>query len=48
MAVIVDADSYDRMIDAAEDTLDRQALAAARAEDDYVPWDEVKAQLGLA
>ncbi len=48
VAVIVDADSYDRMIDTTEDTLDRHALAAARAEDDYVPWDEVKAQLGLA
>ncbi|MDP9165124.1 MAG: type II toxin-antitoxin system Phd/YefM family antitoxin [Actinomycetota bacterium] len=48
VAVIVDADSYERMIDTAEDTLDRQALAAARADDDYVPWDEVKAQLGLA
>ena len=22
-------------------------LAAARADDDYVPWDEVKAALGL-
>ena len=31
----------------AEDTLDRAELSAARAEADYVPWDEVKADLGL-
>jgi antitoxin Phd len=48
VAVIMDAESYDRLVDEAEDTLDRQALAAARADDDYVPWDEVKAELGLA
>ena len=27
--------------------VDRVELEAARAEDDYVPWDEVKAELGL-
>ena len=25
----------------------RAELAAARSEDDYVPWEEVKADLGL-
>lgn len=48
VAVIMDADAYDRIVDEAEDRADRAALAAARAEDDYVPWDEVKAELGLA
>lgn len=31
----------------AEDVVDRRELAAARANDDYVPWEEVKAALGL-
>ena len=31
----------------AEDIEDRRELATARAADDYVPWDEVKAALGL-
>ena len=48
VAVIVDADLYDQLIEEAEDALDRRELDAARDEDDYVPWDEVKADLGLA
>ncbi len=47
VAVILDSDTFDRLIDAADDIEDRRELAAARAEDDYVPWDEVKADLGL-
>ena len=47
VAVLVDADSYDALVEAAEDALDRAELAAARSEDDYVPWEEVKADLGL-
>jgi hypothetical protein len=35
-------------VEAAEDIADRLALAVARDEDDYVPWDEVKAELGLS
>ena len=30
-----------------EDAEDRRELAAALAEDDFVPWEEVKAELGL-
>lgn len=48
VAVIVDAEAYERVVEAAEDAEDRRELQAARAEDDYVPWDEVKADLGLA
>jgi prevent-host-death family protein len=48
VGVIVDADAYDALVEAAEDVLDRAELAAARAENDFVPWDEVKADLGLA
>ena len=47
-AVIVDADEYERVVEAAEDAVDRRELHAARADDDYVPWDDVKADLGLA
>jgi prevent-host-death family protein len=48
VAVIVGADVYDALVDAAEEVLDRSELDAARAEDDYIPWDEVKKDLGLA
>lgn len=47
VAVILDSDAFDRLVDLADDVEDRRELAAARAEDDYVPWDEVKAALGL-
>ena len=47
VAVIVDADAYDALVDAAEDAVDRAELQAARTEDDFVPWQEVKADLGL-
>lgn len=30
-----------------EDSKDRRELARARADDDYLPWDDVKASLGL-
>jgi prevent-host-death family protein len=47
IAVIVDADVYHELVERAEDASDRAGLRAARAEDDYIPWDEVKADLGL-
>ncbi len=47
VAVLIDSEVYDRLIDAADDADDRRAIAEARAEDDYVPWDEVKEMLGL-
>jgi len=47
IAVIVDAEEYDRVVEAAEDAADRRELQVARDEDEYVPWDEVKADLGL-
>jgi prevent-host-death family protein len=47
VAVIVDSEAFERIVDAAEEATDRRELAAARLEDDYVPWDEVKADLGL-
>jgi prevent-host-death family protein len=48
VAVILDAEVFDVLVEAADDVEDRRELDAARAEDDYVPWDEVKADLGLA
>lgn len=48
VAVILDSEQYERMIEQLEDTLDRRSLRAAREDDDFVPWDEVKAELGLA
>jgi len=47
VAVILDADAFDVLADAADAVDDRRELDAARAEDDYVPWDEVKSALGL-
>lgn len=47
VAVLVDAEDYARMSELVEDALDRAELDAARTEDDYVPWEQVKADLGL-
>lgn len=47
VAVVIDAEAYERFVEAAEDATDRRELQAARGEDDYVPWDEVKVDLGL-
>lgn len=52
VAAIIDADDLDRLIAAAEDLADIKAARAAREEmadgAPAVPWDEVKADLGLA
>ena len=47
VAVILDSDTFDRILDDADDVEDRRELEAARAEDDYLLWDEVKVALGL-
>lgn len=47
VAVIIDSDAFDRLVEIADDVDDRRELDVARAEDDYVPWDDVKAMLGL-
>ncbi len=39
--------SYDALVESAEDAVDRAEMEAARLEDDYVPWEEVKAGIGL-
>lgn len=48
VAVVVDPGVFERLLQDAEDALDRAELAIAREEDDYVPWEQVKAELGLA
>ena len=52
VAAVIDADDLDRLIAAAEDLADIEAAAAARAEirggRPAIPWDQVKADLGLA
>ncbi|MHA6523948.1 hypothetical protein [Tessaracoccus sp. G1721] len=46
------ADDLDRLIAAAEDLADLEAVRAARSEiadgESAIPWDQVKADLGLA
>ncbi|MDF9878207.1 type II toxin-antitoxin system Phd/YefM family antitoxin [Cellulosimicrobium cellulans] len=52
VAAVIDADDLDRLIEAAEDLADLRAAQAARDEladaGGAVPWEQVKADLGLA
>lgn len=51
VAAVIDADDLDRLVEAAEDLADVEAARAAReeiAETGTIPWDQVKADLGLA
>lgn len=52
VAALIDADDLDRLIAAAEDLADLEAVRAARAEISdgvaAIPWEQVKADLGLA
>jgi antitoxin Phd len=53
VAAVIDADDLQRLIEAAEDLADVQAARAARAEmaetgEATIPWDQVKADLGMA
>ena len=52
VAAVIDADDLDRLIAAAEDLADIEAANAARAEmqdgQPAIPWEQVKADLGLA
>jgi prevent-host-death family protein len=47
VAVVVDPVVFEKLVNDAEDALDRAELALARDEDDYIPWEQVKADLGL-
>jgi hypothetical protein len=52
VAAVIDADDLDRLIAAAEDLADIEAAGAAREEmadgQAAIPWEQVKADLGLA
>jgi prevent-host-death family protein len=48
VAVVVDPTVFERLLADAEDALDRAELSLAREEADFVPWEEVKTDLGLA
>ena len=52
VAAVIDADDLDRLIATAEDLADIEDARAARAEiadgAAAIPWDQVKADLGLA
>lgn len=48
VAVVVDPAVFERLVDDAEDALDRAELALAREQDDFVPWEQVKVELGLS
>lgn len=51
VAAVIDADDLARLLEAAEDLADIEAARAARAEvksGGSVPWEAVKADLGLA
>jgi hypothetical protein len=51
VAAVIDADGLERISRAAEELADIEAAEAARAEiaeHGTIPWDEVKADLGLA
>lgn len=52
IAALIDADDLDRLMELAEDMADIRAAEQARAElrdtqREPIPWDEVKADLGL-
>lgn len=51
VAAVIDADDLDRLIAAAEDLADLEATRQAREElasgEESIPWDQVKADLGL-
>ena len=50
VAAVIDAEDLDRLLEAAEDLADIEAARAARAEvsaQGSIPWDRVKADLGL-
>lgn len=52
VAAVIDADDLDRLIAAAEDLADIEAAKDARTEladgEESIPWDQVKADFGLA
>ena len=44
---LVDPEEYERLTSRLEDELDRAMLQLVREEDDYIPWEQAKRDLGL-
>ena len=47
MAVLAAPDVYQRLSQDAEDAIDRAAVVLSAEDDDFIPWDAVKAELSL-
>jgi prevent-host-death family protein len=47
VAVVVDPDVFQRLLRDAEDAVDRAELELVREDNDYIPWEQVKADLPL-
>jgi prevent-host-death family protein len=47
VAVVLDHAAFERLVEEADGASDRAALAQAREDDDSVPWEQVKVDLGL-
>lgn len=47
VAVVLEHAAFERLVAAADEASDRVALAQAREDDDSVPWEQVKVDLGL-
>lgn len=48
VAVVVDPVVFEKLLQDAAVALDRAELAIARDEDDYIPWEQVKVDVGLS
>lgn len=46
--MVVDSHVFEKLVEDAEDALDRNELALARHENEYIPWEQVKADLRLS
>ena len=47
VAVVLEHAAFERLVEEADGASDRAALAQAREDDDSVPWEQVKVDLGL-
>lgn len=48
VAILVAPDVFENLSREAEDAVDRAALEIDREEQDYIPWEQVKTELGLS
>lgn len=45
--MVVGPEVFEKFLNDAEDALDRTELTISQEEDNYIPWEQVKADLGL-